>query len=94
MFKVLNMLNAILCRCSFILLTSDGMLHHIEVGQKTYAHVSSMLTSNNHLAPKKQFYRSVLCVDYNPEFSLLIAVGMTSNIPGNPKDNTGKLLYC
>ncbi|PIA34738.1 hypothetical protein AQUCO_03700186v1, partial [Aquilegia coerulea] len=75
------------CLCSFTMLASDGMLHHIEVSQKPSAHLSSMLTSKNHLSPNKQFHRSVLCVDYHPKFSLLVVVGTTDNISGKSDDN-------
>ncbi|KAF9622425.1 hypothetical protein IFM89_031228 [Coptis chinensis] len=75
------------CMCTFIVPTSDGLLNQVEVGQKTYAHISSMLTSSTQLSPNKKLYRNVMCFDYCPEFSLLVVVGIFSNISGKSSDN-------
>ncbi|KAL5719141.1 hypothetical protein ACHQM5_011963 [Ranunculus cassubicifolius] len=75
------------CLYSFIMLTSDGSLHRIEVDQKPYSRISSTLTSSNHLSSNKPFYQSVLCVDYHPEFSLLAVVGRIFDASGKSSDN-------
>ncbi|KAK0592689.1 hypothetical protein LWI29_023622 [Acer saccharum] len=62
------------CLCSFTLLTSDGLLHHIEVSQEPSASISSTSTSSSGLTLRNQFPQNVFCVDYYPERSLLVIV--------------------
>ncbi|PRQ60502.1 putative transcription factor WD40-like family [Rosa chinensis] len=66
------------CLCSFIIITSDGSLQHIEISQDPSSSVYSVQTSHNGLTVKGQSAHIVLCVDYHPELSLLAGVTLTS----------------
>ncbi|XP_057950810.1 MAG2-interacting protein 2 isoform X2 [Malania oleifera] len=61
--------------CSFNILTSDGLLHHIEISREPSSSVSSMCTLKNRVTLKRQFPENVFCLDYHPELSLLVLVG-------------------
>ncbi|XP_077245639.1 MAG2-interacting protein 2-like isoform X2 [Tasmannia lanceolata] len=80
------------CLCSFTILTSDGFLHDIEVGQDPNAIISSMPNSNNRLAAKKQFPQNVSCLDFHPNLSLLVLVVGAGSVSDNSADNSG--FYC
>ncbi|XP_058097658.1 MAG2-interacting protein 2 isoform X2 [Magnolia sinica] len=80
------------CLCTFNLLMSDGLLHHIEVSQDPTASISYMPTSNNRLALLKQFPQNVACLDFQPKSSLLILVVGAGSASTNSKDSSG--LYC
>ncbi|OVA20645.1 Secretory pathway Sec39 [Macleaya cordata] len=80
------------CLCNFSVLTSDGLLHHIEVGQEPSASVSSIHTSNKQSTVKNHCSQSFSCLDYHPESSLLVVVGSTVNVTENYRDKAG--LYC
>ena len=64
-------------RCSFIIVTSDGSLQHIEISQDPSSSINSAQTSHNGLTVKGLAH-NVLCVDYHPELSLLADVALTS----------------
>ncbi|KAF5459611.1 hypothetical protein F2P56_019548 [Juglans regia] len=68
------------CLCSFVIITSDGSFQHIEIGQEPSASMSSVLTSDNGLTLKRQFYDTVFCFDYCPELSLLVVVGGSTSV--------------
>ncbi|CAI0397502.1 unnamed protein product [Linum tenue] len=59
------------CVCSFVVVTSDGLLHHVDVGREP----SSGCVSNSSSAAKPQFPKDVFCFQYAPENSLLLVVG-------------------
>ncbi|CAL1404449.1 unnamed protein product [Linum trigynum] len=59
------------CLCSFIVVTSDGLLHHVDVGREP----SSSCVSNSSSAAKPQFPKDVFCFQYASENSLLLMVG-------------------
>ncbi|KAF8376793.1 hypothetical protein HHK36_031538 [Tetracentron sinense] len=80
------------CLCGFNVLTSDGLLHHIEVSLEPSSSISSMPPSSNHLILKKGFPQNVSCVDYHPELSLLVVVGSAASISVNSGSITG--FYC
>ncbi|KAF6162273.1 hypothetical protein GIB67_008402 [Kingdonia uniflora] len=77
------------CLCQFSILTSDGSLHNIEVGQESIPSFSSMPTSNN---LRKQFPQNVLCMGYHPEYSLVFIVGSSDSVSEKSNDNAG--FYC
>lgn len=66
------------CLCSFIVVTSDGSLQHVEICQDPSSSIYSACTSNNGLTAKGQLPDNVLCVDYQPGLSLLAVVTLTS----------------
>ncbi|KAB2598829.1 hypothetical protein D8674_001749 [Pyrus ussuriensis x Pyrus communis] len=66
------------CLCSFIVVTSDGSLQHIEISQDPISSIYSARTSHNGLTAKGQLSCNVFCVDYHPELSLLAGVILTS----------------
>ncbi|KAL6127522.1 hypothetical protein ACLB2K_070887 [Fragaria x ananassa] len=66
------------CLCSFIIVTSDGSLQHIEISQDPSSSIYSAQTSHNGLTVKGQSTHIVLCVDYHPELSLLAGVTIKS----------------
>ncbi|CAN6709321.1 unnamed protein product [Malus baccata var. baccata] len=66
------------CLCSFIVVTSDGSLQHIEISQDPTSSIYSACTSHNELTAKGQLSCNVFCVDYHPELSLLAGVILTS----------------
>ncbi|XP_010519456.1 PREDICTED: MAG2-interacting protein 2 isoform X2 [Tarenaya hassleriana] len=61
--------------CSFTLLTSDGLLHLVEISREPSASASSRHTSNSVSALKRQFPHQVFCFDYHPSLSFLLVVG-------------------
>ncbi|KAL5805206.1 hypothetical protein ACOSQ3_032006 [Xanthoceras sorbifolium] len=77
------------CLCSFTLLTSDGLLHHIEVSQEPSASISSTSTSSSGLTLRNQFPQNVFCVDYYPERSLLVVVSSAVTTSLTPAGDTG-----
>ncbi|KAK9153532.1 hypothetical protein Sjap_001012 [Stephania japonica] len=60
------------CLCKFIIVASDGLLHQVEVVQGSVALIPPIAT-------KKLFPRNILCLDYCPELSLLVAVSASSS---------------
>ena len=64
-----------LSRCSFIIVTSDGSLQHIEISREPNASV------NNGLILKGKLLQNVCGIEYHPELSLLVVV--TSSDTGN-----------
>ncbi|GAV88882.1 LOW QUALITY PROTEIN: HATPase_c domain-containing protein/BCDHK_Adom3 domain-containing protein, partial [Cephalotus follicularis] len=58
----------------FTVLTSDGLLHHVEISQEPSASISTS-TSSASLAVNTLFPQIVFCFDYYPERSLLVVVG-------------------
>ncbi|XP_042982189.1 MAG2-interacting protein 2 [Carya illinoinensis] len=77
------------CLCSFVIITSDGSFQHIEISQEPSASMSSILTSDNGLTLKKQFYDNVFCFDYCPELSLLVVVGGSISVSLASGGNSG-----
>ncbi|KAJ4975918.1 hypothetical protein NE237_001024 [Protea cynaroides] len=63
------------CLHGFNILTSDGLLHYIEVSRQLDASVTSNPTSSNRASLKKNFFRNISCLDFHPELSLLVLVG-------------------
>ncbi|XXG59701.1 hypothetical protein AAC387_Pa04g1737 [Persea americana] len=63
------------CLCGFNILMSDGLLHHVEVSQDLSASISYMSASSNRTTLLKQFPKNVSCIDFHPEFSMLVLVG-------------------
>ncbi|CAH2044315.1 unnamed protein product [Thlaspi arvense] len=68
------------CLCSFSVLTSDGLIHHVEISREPSASVSSKHASNSVPALKKQFPNHVFCFDYLPNLSFLLIVGSAAGI--------------
>ncbi|KAM1126998.1 hypothetical protein ACFX2B_041600 [Malus domestica] len=66
------------CLCSFIVVTSDSSLQHIEISQDPSSSIYSARTSHNGLTAKGQLSCNVICVDYHPELSLLAGVILNS----------------
>lgn len=77
------------CLCSFIMLASDGSLRYIEISQEKSTSTSSvhLLTSSSMV--KRQFPQKVFCIDYYPEFSLLVVVGSAVNMAQTSSGNSG-----
>lgn len=67
---------------------SDGLLHHVEVSQDLSASISYTSASNNRTTLLQQFPKNVSCIDFHPEFSMLVLVGgvdcVLENSGGNP----------
>ncbi|XP_043694839.1 MAG2-interacting protein 2 [Telopea speciosissima] len=63
------------CLCGFNILTSDGLLHYIEVSRQSDASVTSIPISSNRASLKKNIPRRISCLDFHSEFSLLVVVG-------------------
>ncbi|XP_077221855.1 MAG2-interacting protein 2-like [Tasmannia lanceolata] len=78
--------------CSFTILTSDGLLHDIEVGQDPNAIISSLPNSNTRLTPERQFPQNVSCLDFYSDLSLLVLVVGAGTVSDNSADNSG--FYC
>ncbi|XP_019090516.1 PREDICTED: MAG2-interacting protein 2-like [Camelina sativa] len=68
------------CLCSFSVLTSDGLVHHVEISREPSASAVSKHASNNVPALRKQFPNHVFCFDYHPDLSFLLIVGSTAGI--------------
>lgn len=68
------------CRCSFSVLTSDGLIHHVEISREPSASVISKHASNSVTALRKQFPNHVFCFDYLPDLSFLLIVGSAAGI--------------
>ncbi|KAL4201665.1 hypothetical protein AMTRI_Chr02g259730 [Amborella trichopoda] len=60
--------------CSFNILTSDGILHRVEVDHGRHAFVATLCTSHSQPA-LKQCPSIISCLDFHPELSLLVLVG-------------------
>ncbi|KAM7274316.1 hypothetical protein ACFE04_028980 [Oxalis oulophora] len=60
------------CLCSFLVLTSDGFLHHVEMSQDPSTSISSSSSGSSEMS---QFPQNVLCFDYYPKFNLLVVIG-------------------
>lgn len=76
-------------RCSFLILASNGFLHHVEISPQPAASISSMSTSKSGLTVKRQFPKDVYCFDYDPEHSLLLVVGSADSNSLMSTGNTG-----
>ncbi|VVB17346.1 unnamed protein product [Arabis nemorensis] len=68
------------CMCSFSVLTSDGLIHHVEISREPSASVISKHASNSVTALRKQFPSHVFCFDYLPDLSFLLIVGSAAGI--------------
>ncbi|CAN6452195.1 unnamed protein product [Victoria cruziana] len=66
------------------ILTSDGLIHRIELSQEHAATVPYLSISKNEVILKKQYPRGVSCLDFHQSLSFLILVGPTS-ITGFPR---------
>ncbi|WCJ32440.1 hypothetical protein M5689_013862 [Euphorbia peplus] len=73
------------CLCSFIALTADGFLHHIENSQQPTASISSRHTSTSGLTIQRPFPKDIYCHDYDAVHSLLLVVGSSvgTSLPSN-----------
>ncbi|XP_052190768.1 MAG2-interacting protein 2 isoform X2 [Diospyros lotus] len=65
------------CLCKFVVITSGGCLHEIEVSRDPSA---SILSARNG-SRVKEFPENVFCLNYHPELSLLAVVGGAVSIP-------------
>ncbi|KAI3924574.1 hypothetical protein MKX01_038014 [Papaver californicum] len=72
--------------CFFSVLTSDGLLHSVDVRQDPSASPTSLHTSNL----KTQFSQGISCLDYHPDSKLLVVVGCPDDV--NSRDISG--MYC
>ncbi|KAF5731302.1 hypothetical protein HS088_TW19G00909 [Tripterygium wilfordii] len=77
------------CLCSFIILTSDGILHQIEISHQMDASISSMQSSMRSSTIKHQFPLNILCFDFYPQLSLLVFVGSAANMSVASSRNSG-----
>ncbi|XP_015572661.2 MAG2-interacting protein 2 isoform X1 [Ricinus communis] len=77
------------CLCSFIILTADGFLHHIEISQQPTPSISIRQTLNNVLTIRRQFPKDVYCFDYDPAHSLLLVVGSAVSTSIASSGNSG-----
>uniref|UniRef100_A0A1J3GWA6 MAG2-interacting protein 2 n=1 Tax=Noccaea caerulescens TaxID=107243 RepID=A0A1J3GWA6_NOCCA len=68
------------CLCSFSVLTSDGLIHHVEISREPSASVVSKHASTSVPALRKQFPNHVFCFDYLPDLSFLLIVGSAAGI--------------
>ncbi|CAN8252182.1 unnamed protein product [Cochlearia groenlandica] len=68
------------CLCSFSILTSDGLIHHVEISKEPSASVFSKHSSNGIPASRKQFPNHIFCFDYLPDLSFLLIVGSAAGI--------------
>ncbi|XP_068649778.1 MAG2-interacting protein 2 isoform X2 [Aristolochia californica] len=75
--------------CSFQIITSDGVLHVVDVNKDPHEITSSGPTMNYQLAQKKLSPESISCMDLHPEISLLVLVGDGSGVSENPRDQSG-----
>lgn len=87
----MHVINGLVFRCSFTVLTSDGAFHHIEISQEPSASISS--TNNSGLALKRQFPQNVFCFDYYPDLSLLVVVGSAVGSSITATGKSGIVLY-
>ncbi|RZC69622.1 hypothetical protein C5167_032763 [Papaver somniferum] len=72
--------------CFFSVLTSDGLLHSVDVRQDPSESLTSLRTSNL----KTQFSHGISCLDYHPDSQLLVVVGCPDDV--NSRDISG--MYC
>lgn len=77
------------CLCTFSILTSDGLLHDVEIGQDPSACLFSAKVLHNGALLKKQ----VFCLDYCPTFSLFATVSAAGCAPF-PKTSECPGLVC
>ncbi|CAN7101395.1 unnamed protein product [Brassica rapa subsp. narinosa] len=68
------------CLCSFSVLTSDGLIHHVEISREPSASVFSKHASSSSPALRKQFPNHVFCFDYLPDLSFLLIVGSAAGV--------------
>lgn len=62
------------------MLTSDGLIHHVEISREPSASVFSKHASNSNPALRKQFPNHVFCFDYLPDLSFLLIVGSAAGV--------------
>ncbi|CAN7080553.1 unnamed protein product [Brassica oleracea var. botrytis] len=68
------------CLCSFGVLTSDGLIHSVEISREPSASVFSKHASSSSPALRKQFPNHVFCFDYLPDLSFLVIVGSAAGV--------------
>lgn len=73
------------CLCGFNILMSDGLLHQIEVSHDPSA---SIFYKPTHKELLQQFPQSVSCIDFHPELSFLVVVGVVDVLENS------RGLYC
>ncbi|XP_072965166.1 MAG2-interacting protein 2 isoform X1 [Typha angustifolia] len=72
----------------FCIFTTDGSAHQIDATQELDQCIHPIPTSSNHMTKNGQFPRTVSCVDFHPDLSLVVLVG-DSNVSLSSKDYSG-----
>ncbi|RAL51486.1 hypothetical protein DM860_010988 [Cuscuta australis] len=68
------------CLCTFLVFTSDGSFHEVEISQDPGASVFSRSSSTSDLIHKHHLPQHIVCLDYHPKLSLLSLVNYAGSM--------------